>query len=103
MRTWLVLVALGLSTAAVADPAPVRAPAPRVTAPAPAHAAGGDCESQRKAGGICVLKMGDEAIDGRSPTGGDIGAAILQFKTASSLIHIRRDFLAEITKTAEDL
>jgi hypothetical protein len=63
-----------------------------------------DCARAHKAGKACVLNMGEgETIDGSSPTAGGSAIGIITFGKASSLIHIRRDFITEILKTAEDI
>jgi hypothetical protein len=62
-----------------------------------------DCARARKANKTCVLDMGKEDIEGGVSRGDGEKVDILQFSKASSLIHIRRDFIIEILKTAEDI
>lgn len=63
-----------------------------------------DCSRATKQHKQCVLTIGEgETIDGKSPTGGGSAIGIIGFGKASSLIHIRRDFITEILKTAEDI
>jgi hypothetical protein len=92
MRTLLVTCVLCMAAVAAADP-PKRA----------AELASDDCAKQRKAGKTCVLSIESEQITGDHPQGGDVGVAAIRFTNAGSLIHLRREFMAEIIKTAEDL
>jgi hypothetical protein len=62
-----------------------------------------DCAQARKAGRQCVLDMGKEDIKGGVPTAGGSAINSLKLTKEPSLIHIRRDFIAEIVKSAEDL
>ena len=65
--------------------------------------ADGDCARARAANKTCVLDMGDETIEGEPPVSSGQRVDVIKFITASSLIHIRKDFIPEIIKTAEDL
>ena len=63
-----------------------------------------DCARARKQNKTCVIDMGKgEEVEGgvKKPEGSGVG--ILQFGKAESLIRIRRDFIVEILKTAEDI
>lgn len=62
-----------------------------------------DCAAARKAGKTCVLDIIPEDVDGKVPTHSEININVLPNGTHASLIHIRRDFIPEILKTAEDL
>ena len=62
-----------------------------------------DCARARAQNKTCVLDMGDEKILGETPTNSGTKVDVLKFITANSLIHIRKDFIPEIIKTAEDL
>ncbi len=62
-----------------------------------------DCARARKAGKTCVLTIEDETIEGQNPTAGETPIGAITFGTAESLIRIRRDFIVEILKSAEDL
>ena len=63
-----------------------------------------DCERARKANKQCVINMGEgENIEGAGAGAGGIGAVVIETTTHNSLIHIRRDFIVEILKTADDL
>jgi hypothetical protein len=44
-----------------------------------------------------------EDVGGQTPTAGDIGMRALVFHPQGSLLPLRRDFIPEIVKTAEDL
>jgi hypothetical protein len=62
-----------------------------------------DCARARKQNKTCVLDMGTEEIQGdvKTPTGTSVG--LIKFGTAASLIRVRKDFIVEILKSAEDL
>jgi hypothetical protein len=62
-----------------------------------------DCARARAANKTCVIDMGNEKIEGETPTNSGMKVDVIKFITASSLIHIRKDFIPEIIKTAEDL
>jgi hypothetical protein len=97
MRTSLALVLISLASfgsLAAADPTPPT----DVT-----RMAAGDCARARKLGKTCVLTIEDEQIEGKSPTAGQPPISVPMFADHSSLIRLRRDFIAEILKTAEDL
>ena len=115
MRCFLVAsILLAATTAFAGSPTrPISAGpvAPAKAAPVPAHTTAGDarqmhtddCARARKQNRTCVIDMGKgDTIDGTSPTAGGstIGAIVPPKET--SLIHIRRDFIVEILKTAED-
>jgi len=65
--------------------------------------AGDDCARARKAGKTCVLTIDDEIIDGQVSTGAGEQIQALVTGKLASLITIRRDFITEILKTAEDI
>jgi hypothetical protein len=62
-----------------------------------------DCAAARKANKTCVLSIEDEKIEGGRPSAGESTIVVQPFVDHSSLIRIRRDFIPEILKTAEDL
>jgi hypothetical protein len=62
-----------------------------------------DCARQRKLNKTCVLNMGDETIEAGVSKGEGERIDIIGFGKSASLIRIRRDFIAEIIKSAEDL
>lgn len=99
MRTLLVLtLALAPAVAAADSTAP-----PPSRTPDASKMQADDCARARKQNKTCVLDMGGEDITGNAPaaTGAAIGA--ITFGKATSLIRIRRDFILEILKTAEDV
>jgi len=104
MRIALTLATLlSLAPAAMADSKP--APAPAAAAPAANTEVGSasDCARARKANKTCVLDMGGETLDGEVVKASGLDLSIATFGKHGSLIHIRKDFIAEIVKTAEDL
>lgn len=63
-----------------------------------------DCARARKAGKLCVINMGEgESIEASTPTAGGAAIGIVQFGKAASLVRVRKDFIAEILKSAEDI
>ena len=62
-----------------------------------------DCARARKANRVCELTLEAEAVNGERPGAGESEVAIATFVRHSSLIRLRRDFIAEMLKTAEDL
>jgi hypothetical protein len=111
MRILLVTTLLLVPALAAADrPAPS---APSAKAP-PAAAApratdvsqmrNDDCARARKANKPCVLNIDDGSeIEGNAPTAGGSAIGVVSFTKPTSLIRIRRDFITEILKSAEDL
>lgn len=62
-----------------------------------------DCARARKAGKTCVLDIGEESIEGQVATGTGEGFTSLDIGKAASLIRLRRDFITEILRSAEDI
>jgi hypothetical protein len=62
-----------------------------------------DCAQARKAGKTCVLEVPAEPIAGGTPTPDDIRVRVAGFPPHASLIRLRRDFISEIAKAADDL
>lgn len=62
-----------------------------------------DCARARKQGKTCVLDIESEKVEGNGVTPNGSASIILDFAKATSLIHIWRDFIVEILRTAEDL
>ena len=99
MRIALVLTTLlTLAPAAFADPAP--APA---TAPAGAEHVTNDCAIARQHNKTCVIDMGGEEVDGTVGKNAGFDTMIATFSKHGSLIRLRKDFIDQIVKTAEDL
>lgn len=96
-KSWIPLaMLLGLTATAAADPKPA-------TAKTSEQMVTDDCTRAHKAGKQCVINIESEAIGGETPSGEGVGVAVLKFGNAGSLIRIRRDFIPEIVKSAEDL
>ncbi len=62
-----------------------------------------DCTRARAAGKTCVLDVAAEDVGGAAPTAGGTSVAVVAFEPGRSLIRLRRDFIPEILKSAEDL
>ena len=62
-----------------------------------------DCARARKLGKDCVINIENEKIEGGTPTGDGTSVHVIKYGNAGSLIRLRRDFIPEIVKTAEDL
>ena len=62
-----------------------------------------DCAAARKANKTCVLDMGKEELTADKPVASGIAVGVITTGKEPSLIHIRRDFIVEILKSAEDL
>jgi hypothetical protein len=95
MRTALgfaIVTSVILPASLFADPAPA-ADARRRTA---------ECEHARPEA-RCVFNFDPEDVAGKAATPDDIGIRIMTFGKAGSLVAIRRHFIPEILKTAEDL
>ena len=63
----------------------------------------GDCARARAQGKTCVLTIEDEKIEGGRPSAGETSIVVNPFGKHGSLISIRRDFIPEILKSAEDI
>lgn len=90
MRSWLVLMLL--TAPAVADPA---------KSAETMHT--DDCAKAHAAGKTCVLNMGTEDLKGNSVTPDGSAVRVVQTTKEPSLIKLRKDFIVEIIKSAEDL
>ena len=88
------LVTVGLSSVAAADPTP---------APDVHKMNSNDCAQARKQNKTCVLSIEEEAVDGKVPTLTETSVVVNPFGKHGSLISLRRDFIPEILKSAEDL
>ena len=96
---FLVLTALLFSATAFADP-----PAPVPTKPVvDTSRDSGDCARQRAQHKDCVLDMGNETLEANAPVASDALISFIKWTKSQSLITLRRDFIPEIVKTAEDL
>jgi hypothetical protein len=98
MRSFVV-TALLLSATAFADPAvpPPNKPVVETSRDS------GDCARQRAQHKDCVLDMGGESLEANAPVATDAMINFIKWTKSQSLITLRRDFIPEIVKTAEDL
>ena len=62
-----------------------------------------DCARARKQNKTCVLTIEDEKVEGGVPSIGGERITVVDWNKLPSLIRIRRDFIVEILKSAEDL
>ena len=63
-----------------------------------------DCAKARKQNKPCVIDMGKaEEVNGKTVLPNGTGVVAIGTSKEPSLIHIRRDFIVEILKSAEDL
>jgi hypothetical protein len=62
-----------------------------------------DCARARKAGKDCVLSMDAHEVGGDTPRSTGLSVVVLNPTKQPSLIRVRRDFIPEILKSAEDL
>ncbi len=62
-----------------------------------------DCARARKQGKTCVINIEGIDVEGGAPSGTGERITTPGFGTSVSLIRIRRDFIQEILKSAEDL
>ena len=62
-----------------------------------------DCARARKAGKVCELSIEETDIEGGVPTANETKIDVLHIGKMSSLIRLRRDFIPEILKSAEDI
>ena len=94
MRSFRITLLIAIPTTAMAQPSK----AADVTTMAT-----DDCARARKAGKTCVLTIGEEDIDGHVGTPNETKVDVLVIGKMSSLIRLRRDFIPEILKSAEDI
>jgi hypothetical protein len=94
MRSFLLIVLLAVPATALADPTPT-ADVSKMSSD--------DCARARKAGKTCVLTIEDETIEGQGAGGDGTTITPITFGDMASLIRIRRDFIPEILKSAEDI
>ncbi len=96
LTTLLVPVCLVLPAVAVAQP----------SAPAdPSAMAANDCARMTKSGKPCkIFDMGQgEDLTGEGVKPDDLGITVREITSFNSLIRVRKDFIVEILKSAEDL
>jgi hypothetical protein len=73
------------------------------TTPPPAQGNADDCARARKLNKVCELTITGEDIEGGVSKPDGIGFSARGWAYMNSLIRIRRDFIPEIIKSAEDL
>jgi len=83
----------------LADPAPAP-PEPR---PAGTRSEDGDCARARKAGKACQLTIEAEQIGGDRPTPDGTDLRLRRFEPAGSMLRLRREFIDQIAKSADEL
>lgn len=94
MRSFLIALLIAVPTTAMAQPSK----AADVTTMAT-----DDCARARKAGKTCVLTIDETDIEGGVPQAGETKIDVLVIGKMGSLIRLRRDFIPEILKSAEDI
>jgi hypothetical protein len=62
-----------------------------------------DCARARKANKTCVLDMGGENLEGEKVTATGSAINAREFANLGSLIRLRKDFITEILKSAENI
>ncbi len=62
-----------------------------------------DCARARTSGKTCVINIEGIDLEGRGVGGSGERLSAPEFARANSLIRLRRDFIPEILKSAEDL
>jgi hypothetical protein len=92
MRTLVILATLLAPALASADPG---------TSAEQKHT--DDCAAARRAHRTCVLDMGKEELTADKPIATGVSVGVITTGKEPSLIHIRRDFIVEIIKSAEDI
>lgn len=74
------------------------------TPPSVEKMASDDCARARKLNKTCVLAITEsEDVEGGVPRSGEITITAIDWGQVGSLIRLRRDFIPEILRTAEDL
>ena len=96
------LVALG-AVSASADPKVPAKPAPQLPAPGSTMLSSDSCARAHALGKTCVLSIEGIDFEGHPMNPDGDRFDMLDFFKAGSLIKMRRDFIQEIVKTAEDL
>jgi hypothetical protein len=93
-----------LFLALLASPALADNPKSPAPVPVPARAMKtDDCAMARKAGKTCEITIGNENITSDRPKNDGILVGGLLFSKLDSLLPIRRDFIREIVKSADDI
>ncbi len=108
MMVATVLMMFAVSVAS-ADVKPAPAPVAKAPATTPLKAKSAeqlvtdDCARATKLGKQCVVNMDADQVGGTTPTGTGLGVTVISPTKQPSLIRLRKDFIAEMIKTTEDL
>ena len=62
-----------------------------------------DCAKARKDNKTCVINIEGIDVEGNNATAGESPISFRGFDRVGSLIRLRKDFIPEIIKTAEDI
>jgi hypothetical protein len=108
LASLLLVLAVSPAGADVAKkPVPAKPATPAVTQPAAGGDAtvmsGNDCERARKQNKTCVLSIEGIDLEGNAMGPDGMRVDLLGFSAIGSLITLRREFLQEILRSAEDL
>jgi hypothetical protein len=98
MRTVVVALLLAAATPVLADPTPAAAPSDGIE-----KMSDKDCAQARKEGRTCFLKIEGIDVGGTRPGSTDATIGMIEFLRNHSLVKVRKDFIPEILRTAEDL
>jgi hypothetical protein len=89
---------------ALAAPPVLANPAPPVPGPAPApRTEAADCARARKAGQPCQLTIEAEPVGGDRPAPDGMDLRLRRFEPARSMLRLRREFIDQIVKSADEL
>ena len=94
MRSFLIALLIAVPTTAMAQPSKTTDVSTMAT---------DDCARARKAGKTCVLTIGEEDVEGNVGVPNETTIDVRVIGKMSSLIRLRRDFIPEILKSAEDI
>ena len=84
----------------LADPAPAPSAETRAAA---RRAEASECARARKAGKPCQLTIEPEQVGGDRPVPDGMDLRLRRFEPAGSMLRLRREFLDQIVKTADEL
>lgn len=93
---------LAFVTALAASPV-LADPAPSEPRPAGGRSEAGDCARARKAGKACQLTIEPEQVGGDRPTPDGTDLRLRRFEPAGSMLRLRREFIDEIVKSADEI
>ena len=96
MRSVVVALLIAAATPALADPTPTGDGEVDKMSDK-------DCAQARKEGRTCYLKIEGIDVGGSRPGSTDATIGMIEFLRNHSLVKVRKDFIPEILRTAEDL